>query len=555
MNLQQISLDQLKTTTVNVRKKGGKDIADLLPSIRSLGLLQPLLVRPNCEGFEIVAGQRRYHALCALAAETDGTAEPVPCIVMEDGEDARAIEASLAENLARLPMDEIDQYRAFAALVKQGLDAEEIAARFGVTERLVRQRLAIANLYGPILTAYRRGEVDGSTVRLLTMATTSQQKAWWKLHTSEDEWAPTGYQLKNWLFGGAQIPTDNALFDLSDYPGAIIGDLFGEEKYFGEAETFWTHQNAAIAAAKERYLADGWSDVIVLDIGEHFPAYDHVDTAKEDGGKVFVTAGRDGAVTFYVGQLSRKDIRAREKAKESGETDEAEAVNKPELTKAMQKYLDLHRHSAVRTALLADSGIALRLVVAQIIAGSDLWAVHAEPQKAASEAIAESLATNGAETAFADEREAVRELLGIETGGRASLVPLKGDWQKMPDLHDLFDRLLAMSDEDVMRVLTFVAAETLASGTAMVEALGMLLGVDMTKSWQPDDTFFDLLRDKRAINAMVGEIAGKDAANANIAETAKVQKKIIRNCLDGTRQAEIENWQPRYMAFPMRGYV
>ena len=284
---------------------------------------------------------------------------------MEDGEDARAIEASLAENLARLPMDEIDQYRAFAALVKQGLDAEEIAARFGVTERLVRQRLAIANLYGPILTAYRRGEVDGSTVRLLTMATTSQQKAWWKLHTSEDEWAPTGYQLKNWLFGGAQIPTDNALFDLSDYPGAIIGDLFGEEKYFGEAETFWTHQNAAIAAAKERYLADGWSDVIVLDIGEHFPAYDHVDTAKEDGGKVFVTAGRDGAVTFYVGQLSRKDIRAREKAKESGETDEAEAVNKPELTKAMQNYLDLHRHSAVRTALLADSGIALRLVVAQ----------------------------------------------------------------------------------------------------------------------------------------------------------------------------------------------
>ena len=63
MKLQHIKIENLKTTTVNVRKKGGKDIADLLPSIRSLGLLQPLLVRPNCEGFEIVAGQRRYHAL------------------------------------------------------------------------------------------------------------------------------------------------------------------------------------------------------------------------------------------------------------------------------------------------------------------------------------------------------------------------------------------------------------------------------------------------------------------------------------------------------------
>ena len=51
MKLQHIQIENLKTTTVNVRKKGGKEIADLLPSIRSLGLLQPLLVRKNCEGF------------------------------------------------------------------------------------------------------------------------------------------------------------------------------------------------------------------------------------------------------------------------------------------------------------------------------------------------------------------------------------------------------------------------------------------------------------------------------------------------------------------------
>ncbi len=60
MKLQHIKIDDLKTTAINVRKKGGKDIADLLPSIRSLGILQPLLVRKNCEGYEIVAGQRRY---------------------------------------------------------------------------------------------------------------------------------------------------------------------------------------------------------------------------------------------------------------------------------------------------------------------------------------------------------------------------------------------------------------------------------------------------------------------------------------------------------------
>jgi len=70
MKLQHIKIENLKTTAINVRKKGGKEIGDLLPSIRSLGLLQPLLVRKNCEGYEIVAGQRRYHALVKLVEET-----------------------------------------------------------------------------------------------------------------------------------------------------------------------------------------------------------------------------------------------------------------------------------------------------------------------------------------------------------------------------------------------------------------------------------------------------------------------------------------------------
>ena len=190
MQLQHIDLADLKTAAVNVRKHGGRDVSDLVPSIRSLGVLQPLLVRPNCEGYEIVAGQRRYRALLKLPEE--GGVEPVPCIVMQDGDDARAIEASLAENIARLPMDEIDQYKAFAALVKEGADAEEIASRFGVTMRLVRQRLAIANIIPPILTAYRRGDIRSETLRILTMASCSQQKAWLELFRSEDEYAPRG---------------------------------------------------------------------------------------------------------------------------------------------------------------------------------------------------------------------------------------------------------------------------------------------------------------------------------------------------------------------------
>ena len=77
----------------------------------------------------------------------------------------------------------------------------------------------------------------------------------------------------------------------------------------------------------------------------------------------------------------------------------------------------------------------------------------------------------------------------------------------------------------------------------------------MRDMWQPDDAFFDLLRDKQAINAMVRELAGPDAADANLTATARVQKGILRDCLNGTRRPKVEHWLPGYLAFPMRPYT
>ncbi|MEM9146197.1 MAG: hypothetical protein AAGC57_08355 [Pseudomonadota bacterium] len=114
---------------------------------------------------------------------------------------------------------------------------------------------------------------------------------------------------------------------------------------------------------------------------------------------------------------------------------------------------------------------------------------------------------------------------------------------------------MTLDDETVLRILAFVTAETLACGSAMVEALGVRLGTDMAKHWSPDETFLDLLRDKEAINAMLREVAGKRVADANATATAKVQKGIVRDCLDGTRKGGKSDWQPRYMAFPMRAYT
>lgn len=73
MQLQHIDLSQLKISPVNVRKHGAQeDLGELIASIRSLGVIQPLLVRPNCEGYEVIPGQRRLLAYQALQAEAEG---------------------------------------------------------------------------------------------------------------------------------------------------------------------------------------------------------------------------------------------------------------------------------------------------------------------------------------------------------------------------------------------------------------------------------------------------------------------------------------------------
>ncbi len=547
MKLDFIKLEDLKISTINVRKHGDTSGDDLVPSIKSLGVFQPLLVRKNCEGYEIIAGQRRFNACLTIAKEQ--TIEPIPCAIMEDGDDAKAIEASLAENIARLPMDEIDQYHAFLSLIKSGQSVEDIAAHFGVTEKLVKQRLAIANLYDPILNAYRREEIEPRTIRLLTMASTKQQKAWFKLFKDGD--APT-WNLKSWLFGGEEIPTDNALFDLETYKGVITSDLFGEDSYFADPALFWEAQSKAIAEIKTDLEDEGWSEIILLDVGQNWQQWEHTKVSKEKGGKVYIHVRANGEVKIHAGLLPEKEAK-RLALVESGE--QPEKTERPELTQSMQNYLSLHRHAAVRCELLNHQGIALRLSVAQIIAGSSLFEAKADPQKANSDAIRQSLASNKAENIFAKERGEIRQLLELADDEGYSIVPEKGDWKASRDLGSIFAKLLELDDETVTRVLSFVIAETLPCGNAMVEILGNLLSVNMADHWKPDDTFFDLLRDKQAINEMVKEIAGKNAADGNLTATAKIQKEMIKKCLSGERKAKVQNWQPRYMSFPMKGYT
>ena len=551
MKLDHIALDRLSISPANMRSgKKPPDISGILPSIRARGIIMPLLVRPNGSDttFEIVAGSRRFLAAQTVATE-NGLAEPLPCAIMEAGDDAAALEASLIENLARLAPDEVTQWESFTRLVKEGRTPDEISMTFGMPELTVKRILALGNLLPRIRQLYRAEEIDATSVRHLTMATKAQQKTWLALYDDPQASIPKGHQLKAWLFGGASISTSVALFDLESYQGRIVKDLFEKDGYFGDLREFEDAQRAAIEERKAAYIADGWSDVVVLPDGQYFHRYEFAATPKRKGGRVYVTLAHNGEVAFHEGYLTEREAKRIAK----GEAPEGQTkATRPEITAAMTSYIDLHRHAAVRSALAANTGVALRVMVAHAICGSPLWGVRVQNQRSRNEAITESIETSVAEARFDERRRAVLGVLGFDPDEPSVTLghePRNG-------VSGLFLRLLELPDAVVLEVLGVVMAETLASGTGIIETIGLHLGVKMADYWVADDAFYSLVRDREVLTEVLREVGGDTVAQAHAAEKGKTIKGVIGDYLTGGNdRAKVENWVPRWMAFPPSAYT
>ncbi len=549
MELKHIDLACLSVWPANMRVKGKTpDLTNILPSVRARGVLVPLIVRLNGspETYEIVAGKRRYYSALAVAEET-GEAEPLPCAVIESGDDAAALEASLIENIARLDPDEVTRWETFTRLVREGRKPEDIASTFGLTDLQVRRTLALGNLLPRVRTLYRRGEIDAATVRHLTLASKAKQREWLALYDDKTAYCPTGSSLKAWAFGGASIPVSAALFDLASYTGEIVSDLFGDERYFANAETFWAAQIAAIDGKVQAYREAGWSEVVVLPTGSVFQTWEHERRTKAKGGRVYISVGSRGDVSVHEGYVTAKE--ARREARGEATTDRPV---RPEASANLNDYVDLHRHSAVRARLADAPGVALRVAVAQMIAGSPLWSVRVASQRATTDAVTESVEISPSEGLFDAKRRAILAMLAFDP--EAPTVTGGNGYDE--GLTQLFVKLTALSEADVLAVLAIVVGETLDPRSDIVDALGIGLGVDMAAVWQADAAFIDALRDREVLLGMIGEVAGPAVAEANVKEPVRTLRTILRDCLDGTGgRAKAEGWVPRWLAFPASAYT
>jgi ParB family chromosome partitioning protein len=136
-------------------------LGEMAESIREQGIVQPLLVRPRGDAFELVAGERRLRAARMAGLES------VPVVIRDLG-DREALEIALVENLQREDLTALEEAAAFERLIDEfGLTQEQIAARVGKSRPAVANTLRLLQLPEEVRGEMRNGRLSAGHARAL----------------------------------------------------------------------------------------------------------------------------------------------------------------------------------------------------------------------------------------------------------------------------------------------------------------------------------------------------------------------------------------------------
>jgi ParB family chromosome partitioning protein len=157
-----IDVDQIIASPGQMRKQfPAEALRELADSIRRHGIIQPILVRRLPEGYELIAGERRWRAARMAGLER------IPAIVRhEAGEEGLLL--GLIENLQREDLNPIEEAQGIQKLIEQfGLTHEEAAARLGIHRVAVSQALRLLNGCPAVVSATAAGAVTAGHARAL----------------------------------------------------------------------------------------------------------------------------------------------------------------------------------------------------------------------------------------------------------------------------------------------------------------------------------------------------------------------------------------------------
>ena len=226
--LRELDVTQIEPNPDQPRAKFDTAALDALAgSIGSVGLLQPLIVRPLHDGrYELVAGERRWRA-----AQKAGI-DRVPAVVRTSPEDER-LQAALIENMVREDLNPVEEARACAALVDDlGISKEELARRVGRSRAAISNLIRLLDLPDSVLALLERGELSEGHGRAILQVDDQERRARLAKQAAAEGWsvrdterrATAGARRKKPSPGGRISAEERAaMSEAEDLLGASLG--------------------------------------------------------------------------------------------------------------------------------------------------------------------------------------------------------------------------------------------------------------------------------------------------------------------------------------------
>lgn len=261
--LNKLKFGQEDGAGINARVTGrDANIPELAANLHARGQIENLVVKACGGGFYSVSnGNRRLKAFHMIYGET--SKQPIRCTLRDVDEDG-AFEDSLTTAVTAKQLHPVDQYEAFARLAERGKTIEEIAGQYGMTEKEVRQALALGRLSPKVRQAWRTGEIKAEAAQAFTLALDhkTQDKAFDALQ-KEGRIGP--HSIKHELGANA---TDQEVRELIDLVGAdayrgrggvVTEDLFGSSHIISDVALLKQMAIELLEAKCAELKAAGWA--------------------------------------------------------------------------------------------------------------------------------------------------------------------------------------------------------------------------------------------------------------------------------------------------------
>ena len=406
-------------------------------------------------------------------------------------EDDNATEVSLVENAMRTDMHPDDQCAAFDELVENGLPVEDVAARFGVTPAVVRQRLKLAKVSPRLRKLFRAGDVTLAQMMALALVDDheAQEKAWADL----PEWNREPHAIRRSLTaegvsGESRLARFVTVEAYEAAGGIVLRDLFeAVAPTLADAALVETLAVQKMAAAAEAVKAEGWVWVKTSLTADYEP-YDRVypQQSEDEQGTVYdphdiamagarLTLNYDGELQIERGLVERGERRAAEET----EKDDTPAV--PAYSEAVLSDLTAHKTAAIRLEMSKKPLVALAATA------------HAMGISLLYNSWGRSCLNLSAKSDNLERRVASLE----ECSAHAALASVLAAWQEtLPaDPDGFWDWCLAADQDKLLELLALLAGLMVDAGTGRTAgSLAQAVALDMRQHWTPKaDGFFGRL--------------------------------------------------------------